>query len=58
MHLADSNRLPPGQGHIDFGPAFEALRATGFDGYLALECNIEGDPQSALAAAARYLQQQ
>ena len=58
MHLADSNRLPPGQGHIDFAPAFEALRATGFDGYLALECNIEGEPQSTLAAAARFVQQQ
>jgi len=58
MHLADSNRLPPGYGHIDFAPAFEALRASGFDGYLALECAIEGDPRSALAAAARYIQGQ
>ena len=58
MHLADSNRLPPGQGHIDFAPSFEALRGSGFDGYLALECNIEGDARSALAAAARFVQQQ
>ncbi len=58
MHIADSNRLPPGQGHIDFAPALAALNAMGFDGYLTLECNVEGDAQVALAEAARYIQSQ
>src|SRR5919108_588484 len=56
MHIADSNRLPPGQGHIDFAPSLAALREIGFDGCVALECNIEGDARIALAGAAKFLQ--
>jgi sugar phosphate isomerase/epimerase len=55
MHLGDSNRLPPGQGHIDFAPMLEALLAIGYDGYLSLECNLAGEPHAALAAAARFV---
>ncbi len=32
VHVDDSNRLQPGTGHLDFGTAFDALRATGYDG--------------------------
>lgn len=55
MHLADSNRLPPGQGHLDFAPSLAALRDSGYEGYLALECNIVGDPISALGEASRFI---
>lgn len=44
IHLGDSNRLTPGQGHTDFSSAFNVLRQTGYDGYMALECSTAGDP--------------
>lgn len=55
VHLADSNRLLPGHGHIDFAAAFGALRTIGYDGWLALECGVPGDPNETLPAAATYL---
>jgi sugar phosphate isomerase/epimerase len=51
VHLADSSRLQPGTGHIDFVAAFAALRDIGFDGYGAIECRLSGEPQTALRAA-------
>ncbi|MER3403106.1 MAG: xylose isomerase [Armatimonadota bacterium] len=58
VHLADSNRLQPGHGHIDFRACFEALKAVGFNGYMALECSIAGDPKEALPQCAQFLRQQ
>jgi sugar phosphate isomerase/epimerase len=55
MHLADSNRKQPGLGHTDFRPALQALMQIGFDGYMALECHLSGEPRAALAETARYL---
>ena len=37
VHLADSDRLPPGDGTGSFVPLIEALKKTGFDGYLTME---------------------
>jgi len=37
MHLADSNRLPPGYGHIDFREVLRALDDIAYDGTLAFE---------------------
>lgn len=42
VHLADSNRLQPGYGHLDFRPGFAALREIGYDGWLGIECRIAG----------------
>jgi sugar phosphate isomerase/epimerase len=58
MHAADNNRLQPGRGHIDFAPSLRALDEIGYDHYVSLECNLEGDPQAALAEAARFLRAQ
>ena len=55
MHAADSNRLQPGRGHIDFAPSLRALAEIGFDHFVSLECSLEGDPRIALAEAARFL---
>jgi protein FrlC len=38
IHLSDNDRLPPGQGIGDFPGLIDALRETGFDGYLSMEC--------------------
>jgi sugar phosphate isomerase/epimerase len=55
VHLADSNRAHPGAGHTDFAPAFGALREIDFDGYLAMECAIRGDPETVLPQVTRRL---
>lgn len=55
IHLSDSNRHQPGAGHVDFAAAFRALRQIGFDGYMAIECRLDGAPEQALAASATYL---
>lgn len=57
VHLADSNRAQPGTGHTDFGSAFEALRSTGFSGYMAMECGIRGDAGDVLPEVAGMLRE-
>ena len=37
VHLADSNRRPPGLGHTDFGGAVAALRQIGYSAPLTME---------------------
>jgi sugar phosphate isomerase/epimerase len=55
VHVDDSNRLQPGTGHLDFAAAFGALREIGYDGWLALECRLRGEPAQALAQATAVL---
>ena len=38
FHVADSNRLTPGRGHLDFAAMFRALREVGYGGAISLEC--------------------
>ncbi len=57
MHLADSNRMAPGMGHLDFRSILSALRKIGYEGYLGLECLPSHDPQSAAEHALRFLKQ-
>ena len=47
-HFVDSNRLAPGLGHIDFKPIADAIHATGYDGYLSLECLTKNDSESTM----------
>ena len=55
IHLADSNRLAPGRGHIDFAGVFDALDSIDFDGWASVEILPEPDPDTAAADAARYV---
>ncbi|MCD6289721.1 MAG: sugar phosphate isomerase/epimerase [Anaerolineae bacterium] len=48
VHLADSNRLLPGYGHIDFNAGLRALKQSGFNGWMTLECGIPGNPDKTL----------
>ncbi len=50
VHLADSNRSPPGQGHLDFRSVWDALRDVGYDGSLVLECLPTPGAEALLAA--------
>ena len=38
VHLADSNRRYPGQGHLDLAGVLGTLRRIGYDGVLSAEC--------------------
>ena len=58
IHLADSNRMLPGQGHLNFKPGFEVLKNMGYDKYMALECGILGNPEEELPKSVNYLKGQ
>lgn len=55
VQVSDSNRLQPGAGHLDWPALIGALRSVGYDGYLALECRLRGDPAAAVAAVPAFL---
>lgn len=48
IHLADSNRLEPGQGQTDFGRIKKMLDVLDFEGFGALKCRFEDEPLTAL----------
>ncbi|MFN8222006.1 MAG: sugar phosphate isomerase/epimerase [Gaiellales bacterium] len=50
-HLADSNRLPPGRGHLPLEPVLGALRDIGFNGWLTFECTLPDPPDQSLGEA-------
>lgn len=55
VHVADSNRHPPGSGHLDFGAILHALAATGYAGWVSGEFLAVPDPRSAARAAIEHL---
>jgi len=55
IHLADTNRLEPGQGHMDYVTAFRALRAIEYGGWLSLECGLSGGHDRVLPATVKVL---
>jgi sugar phosphate isomerase/epimerase len=55
VHVADSNRLAPGQGLIDFPAVVAALRTSGYDGYLSAEIFAKPDPDTAARAALTHM---
>jgi sugar phosphate isomerase/epimerase len=56
VHLADSNRLAPSLGHIDFGEVMSALQSIGYDGYLGLEILFKPTFESAIETGMRCLE--
>lgn len=48
IHLVDSNRFLPGQGHTDFAPIFEALKAVDYKNAVSFECFVAGEQVSEL----------
>ena len=55
VHVADSNRLQPGRGHLDFRPGFRALKEIGYDGPLAIECRVDGPYDVAIRATVELI---
>ncbi len=55
VHVADSNRLAPGWGHMPFGEIFAILSDIGYNGYITAEILPKPDPDAAAAQAIRFL---
>lgn len=55
VHLADSNRWPPGYGHFDFAAIFRMLKAAGYQGYISAELLGLPTEQQALQQTAQLL---
>lgn len=47
VHLGDNNRLPPGEGMIDFARVVDILKEVGYDGFLSAELLALPDPDTA-----------
>ncbi len=58
IHLADSNRLVPGRGHINFRDGFSVLKEIGYKYFMAIECMMDGNPNIELPKSLNYLKQQ
>jgi sugar phosphate isomerase/epimerase len=55
--VSDSNRFQPGAGHLDWPAWLGALEAIGYDGHLAAECRLTGDPDRAVRSVPAFLRQ-
>jgi sugar phosphate isomerase/epimerase len=55
VHVADSNRLAPGWGHIPFDEIFETLQEIGYNAWVTAEILPAPDPDSAARQALRFL---
>ncbi|SEM70424.1 sugar phosphate isomerase/epimerase family protein [Lihuaxuella thermophila] len=57
IHLADSHRYQPGDGHLDFVSGFKVLHEIGYAGYMAFECRVLGEPaEEAYRKSVKYIQ--
>lgn len=57
VHFADSNRLAPGWGHLDFQSFVKTLRNAGYDGWVSVEILPEPEPYAAASQAIKHLRQ-
>ncbi|MBC7320511.1 sugar phosphate isomerase/epimerase [bacterium] len=55
IHIADSNRLYPGAGHIDFKDIFRILSAIEYNGFISAELINKPDIETAITMTMRYL---
>ena len=61
VHIADNNRFEPGTGCLDFHAPFSALKASGYDGFVSIECwspkgpRLSGEPEDVLPKTVRFL---
>jgi sugar phosphate isomerase/epimerase len=50
VQASDSNRLEPGAGHLDWPLIGATLAAIGYDGPIAVESRLSGEPEASLSA--------
>ena len=64
VHIADNNRLQPGAGCLNFRPSFSALKESGYEGVISIECTDLGGPHAdegvdaILSATVQFVRQQ
>ncbi len=54
VHICDTNRQAPGQGHLDFVEILDTLDALGYEGYLSAELDVS-DQALAAERTAQYI---
>jgi sugar phosphate isomerase/epimerase len=57
VHLGDNNRLPPGDGLIDFKQIVTTLNKSGYQGYLSAELLPKPDPDEAGRRTLAYMRE-
>jgi sugar phosphate isomerase/epimerase len=57
VHLADSNRWPPGSGHFDFDELFRGLKKIGYSAWVSGEYMPMPNPDSSVKLFARFLKE-
>jgi len=57
IHLADSNRCAPGDGHLDFREIVDSLIKVNYKGFVAMEILPKPDPLTAARHAITYLRE-
>ena len=57
VHLAESNRLPPGNGLVDFPAILNVLKEIGYNQHLTLEVFAKPDPDTAAREGLAYIRQ-
>ena len=55
FHIADSNRWPPGNGHLDIAGLLGQLRDSGYSGWVSTEALPNPSPAAAVKQTADYL---
>lgn len=55
VHIADSNRMAPGRGHIDFDSFFKVLGESGYDGWITVEADESPSFEIMADQAIRFL---
>lgn len=55
VHIADSNRWAPGQGHLDFHKLIKELKEVDYQGALGLECLPLPNPETAAQQSLDYM---
>lgn len=55
IHFADSNRLAPGQGHLDFPKIMNSLFHAHYNGWVSVEILPHPDPDTAARQSAEFL---
>lgn len=55
FHVADSNRLPPGHGHLNLEDQLRLLEKLGYDGWVSAETIPKMDNEEAVRETARFI---
>jgi sugar phosphate isomerase/epimerase len=55
IHVTDSNRMAPGDGHLDYESLLKAVLDTGYDRFLSVETDPASDPRRTASSGLAHL---